>query len=106
MATMKYNKLIRDKIPEIIGKSGKKAIVKKVQGSQLLELLNKKLYEELDEYNESGEVEELADLVEVVQAILEHKGISIDEFNQIREKKNISRGGFKEGLLLLEVKED
>lgn len=105
MATMKYNKLIRDKIPEIIGKSGKKAIVKKVQGSQLLELLNKKLYEELDEYNESGEVEELADLVEVVQAILEHKGISIDEFNQIREKKNISRGRFKEGLLL-EVKED
>ena len=106
MGTIKYNKLIRDKIPEVIGKSGKKAIVEKVEGNQLLELLNKKLYEELDEYNESGEIEELADLVEVVGAILEHKGISIDEFDEIREKKNILRGRFKEGLLLLEVKED
>lgn len=106
MTSIKYNKLIRDRIPEIIEKSGKEAIVAKVEGDQLLELLNKKLYEELDEYNESGEIEELADLVEVVQAILEYKEITLDEFNKIKEKKNISRGGFKEGLLLLEVREN
>lgn len=85
----KYNKLIRDRIPEIIESSGKKAIVEKVDGDQLLELLNKKLYEELDEYNESGEIEELADLVEVVQAILEYKGIPLAEFDDIRERKKI-----------------
>ena len=53
-----------------------------------------------------GEVEELADLVEVVHAILDYKKISIEDFNKIREKKNEARGLFKEGLLLLEVLED
>ena len=105
MTSKKYNKLIRDRIPAIIEKSGKKAIIERVEGDQLLELLNRKLFEELEEYNEYGEIEELADLVEVVQAILEHKGITLDEFNKIKEKKNISRGRFKEGLLLLEVRE-
>ena len=106
MANIKYNKLIRDKIPEIIEKSGKQAIVERVKGDQLLELLNKKLFEELEEYKESGEIEELADLVEVVNAILEFKGMSIGEFDYIRKKKKLARGGFQEGLLLLEVKED
>ncbi|MDR7856651.1 nucleoside triphosphate pyrophosphohydrolase [Tissierella sp.] len=103
MKTIKYNKLIRDRIPEIIEASGKKAVVEKVEGEELLNLLNMKLFEELNEYKQSGEVEELADLVEVVQAILEYKGISLEEFNEIREKKNIKRGRFKEGLLLVEV---
>jgi len=106
MKTIKYNKLIRDRIPEIIEASGKKAIVEKVEGEELLDLLNKKLFEELKEYEESGEVEELADLVEVVQAILDYKRISIEDFNKIREKKNMSRGAFKEGLLLIEVVEE
>ena len=71
-----------------------------------MNLLNKKLFEELKEYEESGEIEELADLVEVVHAILDYKKISIEDFNKIREKKNEARGLFKEGLLLLEVVED
>lgn len=106
MKNIKYNKLIRDRIPEIIESSGKTAIVEKVQGEELLGLLNKKLFEELKEYEESDEVEELADLVEVVQAILDYKGISIEDFNKIREKKNTARGAFKEGLLLIEVVEE
>ena len=106
MKVIKYNKLIRDRIPEIIESSGKKAIVEKIKGEELLNLLNKKLFEELKEYEESGEVEELADLVEVVQAILDYKKISIEDFNRIREKKNESRGAFKEGLLLIEVVEE
>jgi predicted house-cleaning noncanonical NTP pyrophosphatase (MazG superfamily) len=106
MKIIKYNKLIRDRIPEIIESSGKTAIVEKVQGEDLLDLLNKKLFEELKEYEESNEVEELADLVEVVQAILDYKGVTIEDFNKIREKKNESRGAFKEGLLLIEVVEE
>lgn len=106
MKIIKYNKLIRDRIPEIIESSGKIAIVEKVQGEELLDLLNKKLFEELKEYEESDEVEELADLVEVVQAILDYKGISIGDFNKIRESKNESRGAFKEALLLIEVVEE
>lgn len=105
MNIIKYNKLIRDRIPEIIEASGKKAVVEKVEGDELLDLLNKKLFEELKEYEESGEVEELADLVEVVQAILDYKEVSMEEFNKLREKKNATRGGFKKGLLLIEVVE-
>ena len=88
MKIIKYNKLIRDRIPEIIESSDKKALVKKIEGEELLNLLNKKLSEELKEYEESGEVEEFADLVEVVHAILDYKKISVEDFNKISEKKN------------------
>lgn len=106
MKTIVYNKLIRDRIPEIIEKSGKKAIVEKADGGKILDLLNTKLKEELDEYKESGNIEELADLVEVVYGILDFKGITLEEFENIREEKNKARGAFKEGLVLLKVLED
>ncbi|WP_072974551.1 nucleoside triphosphate pyrophosphohydrolase [Tissierella praeacuta] len=61
MKTIEYNKLIRDRIPEIIEKAGKQAIVEKVNRDELLKLLNIKLEEELNEYKESGSIEELAD---------------------------------------------
>ena len=106
MKTIDYNKLIRDRIPEIIEKSGKKAIIEKTSGEKLLKLLNTKLYEELKEYKESGSIEELADLVEVVYGILYFKGITLKEFENIREEKNRERGAFKEGLVLLKVIEE
>lgn len=59
--------------------------------------------EELQEYLESGSIEELADLVEVVYAILEHKDVSLQEFEVIRKQKVSDRGAFKEKLLLKEV---
>ena len=98
-----YNKLIRDKIPQIIEQSGKQAIIEKVFGKDYLELLNAKLGEELQEYLDSQSVEELADLVEVVYAILEHKDVSRQEFKVIRKQKVKERGAFKEKLLLKEV---
>lgn len=101
-----YNKLIRDNIPEIIQKSGKIAIVEIAEDEELLNFLNTKLSEELKEYNASGDVEELADLVEVVHAILDQKGVSIEQFKSIREEKNQKIGAFKKGLVLLKVIED
>lgn len=98
-----YNKLIRDRIPEIIEASGKKANIEIMNDSDYLKALNSKLQEELDEYNEDQDVNELADLIEVAYAIIEHKGMSIDEFEQIQVKKKEERGGFKEKLLLLSV---
>jgi len=61
------------------------------------------LGEELQEYFESQSVEELADLVEVIYAILEHKNISLQELEVIRKQKVKERGAFKEKLLLREV---
>jgi len=98
-----HNKLIRDKIPQIIRQSGKQAIIEKVSGKEYLDLLNAKLGEELQEYLDSQSVEELADLVEVVYAILDHKEVSRQEFEGIRKQKVKERGAFQDKLLLIEV---
>ena len=98
-----YNKLIRDKIPQIIDQSGMKAIIEKVSGKEYLDLLNAKLGGELQEYLDSQRVEELADLVEVIYAILDYKGVSRQEFEDIRKQKVEERGAFRDRLLLKEV---
>lgn len=103
--TIKFNKLVRDKIPELIEKENKIANIEKVKGEKLIEILNKKLDEELDEYRESGNIEELADLVEVIYGLVENLGITIKDFEAIRKFKAETKGSFKEGILLIEVRE-
>ncbi len=91
-----YNKLVRDRIPEIIASdNGKTCSTRTMQPVEYLKALNKKLQEELQEYLESGEVEELADLEEVLRAILDVKNVSYDDFESIRIKKTNERGAFK-----------
>mgnify|MGYP006934505276 CR=1 FL=1 len=101
-----YNKLIRDKIPEIIAKdNGKTCVTRIMSDDEYLESLNIKMQEELNEYLESGGVEELADLEEVLRAILDVKGISYDEFEKIRNEKVLKRGAFKKKIFLESVRE-
>lgn len=106
MTTIQYNKLIRDKIPQIIESSGKKAIVERLNDEKYIDNLNSKLGEELQEYLESNNIEELADLVEVIYAILDYKSVTLEQFDKIRIDKVDKRGAFKERLLLKEVIED
>lgn len=98
-----YNKLVRDKIPAIIEASGKKANVGVMSDQEYEKALDVKLYEELNEYNEEKDINELADLIEVIYAIVEQKGLSIEEFEKIRSAKKEERGGFKEKLILYNV---
>lgn len=98
-----YNKLIRDKIPEIINAQGKKCETRILDNEEYLNELNKKLKEELNEYYESGEIEELADITEIIYAISQHKGASIEEFEKMRQDKRDKRGGFEKRLFLLSV---
>ena len=101
-----YNKLVRDKIPEIIANdNGKTCVTRIMEDKEYLEALNKKMQEELKEYLESGEVEELADLEEVLRAILDVKKVSYDEFENIRNAKVEKRGAFK-GKIFLESVND
>ena len=100
---VEYNKLIRDRIPEIIKESGKACEVETLSETEYEKHLNQKLGEELEEYLFSQEVEELADLEEVLRAILDLKGISYEEFEQIRREKAEKRGAFKKRLLLKKV---
>lgn len=105
---MGYKKLVRDKIPEIIMlNEGRSCITKILNNEEYLLELNKKIKEELAEYLESGEIEELADLEEVLRAILDSKGISYEEFEKIRLEKVKKRGAFKNRIYLegLEEKE-
>ena len=100
---IKYNKAIRDKIPEIIADSGKKYNLKQLDDEPFLAELEKKLIEEVNEYAESKDVEELADLVEVIYRISELKGVNSDELDKIRKDKAEKRGKFDSNLFLIDV---
>jgi len=101
-----YNKLVRDKIPEIIKNNGANAVNTKIlNNEEYLKALNTKLVEELNEYLSSGEIEELADLEEVLRAILDAKNTSYSDFEEIRINKVNKRGAFKNKIFLESVDE-
>ena len=101
-----YNKLVRDKIPEIIEKSGKTCTIETLADEKYIAMLDEKLNEELAEYQESKSLEELADLLEVMGAVVKARGYSWDELTEVRKKKREARGGFEKKLLLKEVFEN
>lgn len=98
-----YNKAIRDKIPEIIKSKGEQCIVKRLTDAEFLPELEKKLHEELDEYDKNKSLEELADILEVVYRIAELRGISKEKVEAIRKKKTEERGRFEENLFLIKT---
>lgn len=100
-----YNKLVRDRIPEIIEASGKTCTVETLTDEQYIAMLDAKLNEELAEYQESKSLEELADLLEVMGAVVKARGYSWDELTEARKKKREGRGGFEKKILLKEVYE-
>ena len=101
-----HNKLVRDKIPEIIEKENRRPITKILSKEEYISELNKKLQEEVKEYLEDNNVEELADIVEVIYGILDSKNVSIEDFESIRKNKIEKRGAFKERILLEKVLDD
>lgn len=102
---IKYDKIVRDFIPSIIENTGKIAETRVLNKDEAINYLNKKLSEELDEYLESSDLEELADLLEVIHGLLYHKGLSFEDLEQLRLKKKQKRGGFEDGILLTKVTE-
>ncbi len=98
-----YNKLVRDRIPEIIEASGKACTVETLTDEKYIAMLDAKLNEELAEYQESKSLEELADLLEVMGAVVKAKGYTWDDLTEIRKKKRELRGGFEKKLLLKAV---
>lgn len=98
---MDYNKLVRDKIPEIIAAQGEKPIIRVMDDKEYITSLEKKLDEEVAEYHENKEIEELADILEVIYALCETQGHSVDELMRVYEKKHIERGGFSKRIFLL-----
>lgn len=101
-----YNKLVRDKIPEIIEGSGKTCETEILSDEEYLQMLDKKLDEELAEYHEGQNVEELADLLEVLLSVAKARGYSAEQLYHVRDEKQKARGGFDKKVLLKSVDEE
>lgn len=104
-----YNKLVRDKIPEIIQTGNESCETRVLEQAEFIAELKKKSQEVLQEYLNSPDDQEalleLADLMEVIYALAETHGATRDELEAIRLKKAKARGGFKEKIFLIEVEE-
>jgi len=104
-----YNKLIRDRIPEIIAASGKRYTTSVLKEDEYLVKLREKCQEELNEYSTAQTdqecLQELADLLEVVYALARVHGASPRDLEEIRKSKAEERGGFEKMLFLHEVEE-
>ena len=99
----RYHKLVRDRIPELIERAGKECVWESVPQEQYLELLDQKLNEELAEYQESKSLEELADLLEVLGAVVTARGYTWSQLTALRKEKKEKRGAFEKRILLKEV---
>src|SRR5690349_19458109 len=101
----KYNKLVRDRIPEIIQKQGQNPITRILDNNEYVEGLMDKLCEEVDEFDEDRNVEEMADILEVLMALANALGISQQDLRKVREKKADMRGSFKKRIFLERIEE-
>ena len=97
---MQLNKLVRDKIERIIKKQGKTPVIHVADDEEYYHKLKAKLEEEVEEFVKSNHVDELADLLEVIYTICEYKGVSREELNDLRRKKNEERGKFLNRVIL------
>lgn len=100
-----YRKLVRDAIPEIIRKSGKRCKTESIPHAEYLVALYRKMEEELAEYRANPCLEELADLLEVIRATAVARGYTVEELESVRAKKAASRGSFERRVYLQYVEE-
>jgi len=100
-----YNKLVRDKIPKIISERGKTAVSRNLSLDDYLKELDKKLNEECAEYQADKSMEELADMLEVIYAIVEARGYSIADLEKFRFEKAEKKGRFINKIFLEKVEE-
>ncbi len=101
----KYNKLVRDRIPEMIKEADKTPVTRVLPEEEMEEHLIQKLEEEIQEFKESRDFEELADLLEVMEALAKLRGEDLYSLERIKADKKQERGGFEERILLESVED-
>ena len=106
MKIITYHKLVRDRIPEIIEQSGKSCTTAVLSDEEYLKMIDAKLDEELAEYHKDQNIEELADLMEVIYAAAKARGYTLVELEQVRAAKAEKRGAFDKRILLIDVREN
>ena len=100
---MKYHKLVRDRIPEIIQNGGKTPVFHTLDDEEYTTALHTKLDEEVKEFHQDQNGEELADILEVVFALGDNLGISREMLMSIYDQKHEARGGFAQRYYLVDV---
>ena len=100
-----YHKLVRDRIPELIEKQGGSCTFEILPREAYLQMVDAKLDEELAEYHKDQNLEELADLLEVLYAAAIARGFTLDQLEAVRKEKKERRGGFDKRILLKTVTE-
>ena len=101
-----YHKFVRDRIPEIIESSGKGCTIEVLSDEDYRYMLDTKLDEELAEYHKDQNIEELADIIEVVYAATKAHGYTLEQLETVRAEKASKRGTFEKKLFLKEVTEN
>lgn len=101
-----YNKLVRDKIPEIIEQDGKRCLTETLSEEAYILALDNKIEEELAEYLSEPCLEELADLTEVICAVAIARGFTLEDLERVRKEKADKRGGFEKRIFLKSVFEE
>ena len=101
-----YQKLVRDRIPEIITEAGKEFSISRVRGARLRDYAMKKLQEEVQEFIENPCADEAADIMEIFHFICDHLGIRDNQVVAQTTAKRITRGGFEQGIILEWVEEE
>jgi len=101
---MKYNKLVRDNIPEIIKEKGGQAIIHIASDEEYLQKLYTKLQEEVNEFLQDFQTEELVDILEVIYALAHVYGVNKEQLEILRKEKAKKRGGFEKRIILEETK--
>lgn len=97
---MKYDKLVRDNIPEIIRQKGTEPVIHVASEEEYWNKLKGKLSEEVSEFQEAETPEEMADILEVIDAIMKFKGFNREDIEAIKKKKAEERGGFENRIIL------
>ena len=98
---MVYNKLVRDKIPDIIRAAGETPNIRILEREEYLAHLEEKLDEEVGEYHRDQNLEELADILEVVFALAQAMGCTKEKLMEVYRKKHDARGGFEQRIFLV-----
>ncbi|MDY5941513.1 MAG: nucleoside triphosphate pyrophosphohydrolase [Eubacteriales bacterium] len=97
------NKLVRDNIPLICEKNGQTPEIKILDNEDYTSALRMKLKEEVEEYLSDNNIEELADIIEVIEALAENQGSSLNEVMEIKQRKQNKNGAFKKKIYLISV---
>ncbi|MHA1575806.1 MAG: nucleoside triphosphate pyrophosphohydrolase [Candidatus Thorarchaeota archaeon] len=97
---MGEEKLVRDRIPELIRLSGNTPNIRVVSANELDFFLRTKIVEEAEELLESGEIEEVVDILEVIEALIMHRQLKRSDITAQQTEKRGQRGGFEKGFIL------